>query len=105
VRSYEIFVLHNGLIVMQTQVRAMLAVATRLVQEKTVAAAAAARPRTAGEAFLEHRLALNARGGLANGEALWASRRPLAPMLADAAEAIQQRMRWEAAWQRKSTRR
>jgi hypothetical protein len=71
-------VLHGGLIVMQTQVRAMLSVATRLVRKKTAATAAAARPSAAGEALWEHRQAWNARGGLADGEAVWAPRRPLA---------------------------
>ena len=83
--SNGIFLLHNGLIVMQRQVRTMLAVASRLARDKTGATAAAARLSSAGEALRENRLAWNARGGLADGESLRAPRRPLAPMLADVA--------------------
>jgi predicted phage gp36 major capsid-like protein len=89
--SNGIFVLHNGLIVMQTQMRKMLAVASRLARDKTGATAAEARPSSAGEALRENRLAWNARGGLADGEVLRAPWRPLALMLADVALAWQSR--------------
>jgi hypothetical protein len=67
--SFEISVLQNGLIAMKIQVRALLGVANRLVHEKTAATAAAARPSAACEALRDHRLAWNARGGLADREA------------------------------------
>jgi hypothetical protein len=76
-RSSDIAVL----MVMQTQIRVMLRAANRLVHEKTAATAAAARRSAAGEAFRGHRPAWNARGVLADGEALWA------PYAAEAASA------------------
>jgi hypothetical protein len=76
-RSSDIAVL----MAMQTQMRVMLRAANRLVQEKTAATAAAARQSAAGEAFRGHRPAWNARGVLADGEALWA------PYAAEAASA------------------
>jgi hypothetical protein len=84
-------VLQNGLIAMQTQARVMLRVANHLVHERTSAPEAAARSSAAGEAFRENRMAWNARGWLANGGTPWGPRRPLAPMLVDAAEALQPR--------------
>jgi hypothetical protein len=77
---------------MQKQVRALLIMVTRLVHEKTAATAAAARLSAAGEALREHRLPRNTRGGLADGEVLWAPQRPLATILADAAETVQPRV-------------
>jgi hypothetical protein len=53
--SGDISVLHNGLIVMQTQVRVMLAIDARLLHGKTAATPAAARPSAASEALREHR--------------------------------------------------
>jgi|AntAceMinimDraft_1070359.scaffolds.fasta_scaffold52221_1 hypothetical protein len=83
------------LIAMQAQMRAMSRAINRLVHEGTAAAAATARPSEAGEALWEHRvthrLAWSARGVLADDEALWAPRRPLAHMLEDAAKVLQPR--------------
>ena len=94
--SREIPVLRNGHIVMQKQVRVMLTMVTRLVHEKTAANAAAARLSAAGEALRELRLPCNARGGLADGEVLWAPLRPLVTILAVAADAVQPRVALES---------
>jgi len=77
--------------VMQKQMRVMLRTLNRLVHEKTAATAAAASRSAAGEPFWEHRPTWNARGVLADGEAVWAPLSPLAPMLRDSAKTFQPR--------------
>ena len=69
----------------------MLRTLNRLVHEKTAATAAAASRSAAGEPFWEHRPTWNARGVLADGEAVWAPLSPLAPMLRDSAKTFQPR--------------
>jgi hypothetical protein len=77
--------------VMQKQMRVMLRTLNRLVHEKTAATAAAASRSAAGEPLWEHRPTWNARGVLADGEAVWAPLSPLAPMLRDSAKTFQPR--------------
>jgi|AntAceMinimDraft_5_1070358.scaffolds.fasta_scaffold115031_1 hypothetical protein len=69
----------------------MLRAVKGIVREKTSATPAAARRSAACMALREHRLAWNARGGLADREAIWRPRGPLAPMLVDEALASKPR--------------
>jgi hypothetical protein len=73
----------------QTRISVLFKTVSRLFHKETVATAAAAHRSAAGKALREHRLTWNAPGVLADGEALWAPRKPLASMPKDTAKAFQ----------------